>query len=133
MTLHTVKATLEGHKCSCAAGKGMCNHVVALLYQTAHYSSMGNSSVPLPLACTSRPQEWHKPRTQVNISTGIAHFYRINKKSCAKYVFFNALHNLPPTFKGIVSEAVDQLVIKKPKTSGSAGVKSTEYMPYKGL
>ncbi|KAK0136791.1 hypothetical protein N1851_013054 [Merluccius polli] len=57
---------------------------------------MGNSSVPLPLACTSRPQEWHKPRTQ-----------------------------------GIVSEAIDQLVIKKPKTSGSAGVKSTEYMPYK--
>ncbi|KAL2096910.1 hypothetical protein ACEWY4_006117 [Coilia grayii] len=75
----------------------MCNHVVALLYQTAHYSTMGIASVPLPLASTSMPQAWHKPCTQ-----------------------------------GIVPEAIDQLVIKKPKQSGSSGVKSTLYMPYKG-
>ncbi|KAL2097015.1 hypothetical protein ACEWY4_006222 [Coilia grayii] len=98
MTIHTVDAAnLSGYGCSCAAGRGMCNHVVALLYQTAHYSTMGIASVPLPLASTSMPQAWHKPRTQ-----------------------------------GIVPEAIDQLVIKKPKQSGSSGVKSTLYMPYKG-
>ncbi len=29
---------LVNSSCSCVAGSGMCNHLVALLYQTAHYS-----------------------------------------------------------------------------------------------
>ncbi|KAK0136472.1 hypothetical protein N1851_027402 [Merluccius polli] len=38
--------------------------MVALLFQTAHYSTMGFSTVPLPLSCTSQLQTWHRPRTQ---------------------------------------------------------------------
>ncbi|KAJ8368736.1 hypothetical protein SKAU_G00087640 [Synaphobranchus kaupii] len=49
--------------CSCVAGSGVCNHVVALLYQTAHYSECGMSAVPPVLSCTETEQKWHKPRT----------------------------------------------------------------------
>ncbi|XP_049910200.1 uncharacterized protein LOC126396291 [Epinephelus moara] len=52
------------YSCSCVAGKGFCNHVVALLYQTAHYSQLSLPTVPPPLACTSDLQRWHRPRTQ---------------------------------------------------------------------
>lgn len=55
---------LECLSCSCAAGKALCNHVVALLFQTAHFSTMGFKAVPLPLSCTSMLQTWHRPRTQ---------------------------------------------------------------------
>ncbi|CAB1313276.1 unnamed protein product [Coregonus sp. 'balchen'] len=49
--------------CSCVAGCGICNHLVALLYQTAHYSECGMSVVPPVLSCTETEQKWHKPRT----------------------------------------------------------------------
>ncbi|XP_073724349.1 uncharacterized protein [Misgurnus anguillicaudatus] len=52
------------YSCSCVAGKGFCNHIVALLYQTAHYLQLGEKTVPPPLACTSDLQRWHRPRTQ---------------------------------------------------------------------
>ncbi|XDV26074.1 hypothetical protein PO909_029872 [Leuciscus waleckii] len=42
----------------------LCNHVVALLFQTAHYSTMGLKTVPTPLSCTGVIQSWHRPRTQ---------------------------------------------------------------------
>ncbi|KAK6328227.1 hypothetical protein J4Q44_G00002050 [Coregonus suidteri] len=53
--------------CSCVAGCGICNHFVALLYQTAHYSECGMSVVPPVLSCTETEQKWHKPRTMVCI------------------------------------------------------------------
>ncbi|XP_049924428.1 uncharacterized protein LOC126404989 [Epinephelus moara] len=49
--------------CSCVAGSVVCNHLVALLYQTAHYSECGMSVVPPGLSCTETEQKWHKPRT----------------------------------------------------------------------
>ncbi|XP_034037280.1 uncharacterized protein LOC117520085 isoform X2 [Thalassophryne amazonica] len=49
--------------CSCVAGCGICNHLVALLFQTAHYSECGMSVVPPVLSCTETEQKWHKPRT----------------------------------------------------------------------
>ncbi|XP_041951961.1 uncharacterized protein LOC121712059 isoform X2 [Alosa sapidissima] len=49
--------------CSCVAGKVLCNHNVALLYQTAHYSQLHLSAVPPVLSCTETEQRWHKPRT----------------------------------------------------------------------
>ncbi|XP_070406716.1 uncharacterized protein [Nothobranchius furzeri] len=49
--------------CSCVAGIGLCNHLVALLYQTPHYSECGMSAVPPVLSCTETEQKWHKPRT----------------------------------------------------------------------
>ncbi|XP_049334766.1 uncharacterized protein LOC111193945 [Astyanax mexicanus] len=64
VTLEAHNCTLTAHVCSCAAGKGLCNHVVALLFQTAHYVQLNLNAVPLPLACTSELQRWHRPRTQ---------------------------------------------------------------------
>uniref|UniRef100_A0A8C1CNC2 SWIM-type domain-containing protein n=1 Tax=Cyprinus carpio carpio TaxID=630221 RepID=A0A8C1CNC2_CYPCA len=54
---------LVNSSCSCVAGSGMCNHLVALLYQTAHYYESGMSVVPPVLSCTQTEQKWHKPRT----------------------------------------------------------------------
>lgn len=66
MTLEAVgEPALLTHSCSCAAGKGFCNHVTAFLYQTAHYVQLGLEAVPPSLACTSQLQTWHRPRTQV--------------------------------------------------------------------
>ncbi len=54
--------------CSCVAGTALCNHIVALLYQTAHYSQLGISAVPPVRSCTETEQSWHKPRTMVSLS-----------------------------------------------------------------
>ncbi|XP_059366474.1 uncharacterized protein LOC132105410 [Carassius carassius] len=64
ISLDVESANLKAFACSCAAGKGFCNHTVAILYQTAHYSQLGLQAVPPPLACTSGLQRWHRPRTQ---------------------------------------------------------------------
>ncbi|XP_034007127.1 uncharacterized protein LOC117499009 [Trematomus bernacchii] len=50
-------------KCSCVAGTALCNHNVALLFQTAHYSTLNLAAVPPVLSCTETEQRWHKPRT----------------------------------------------------------------------
>ncbi|XP_051951627.1 uncharacterized protein LOC127621880 [Xyrauchen texanus] len=50
-------------ECSCVAGRALCNHNVALLYQTAHYSQLNITAVPPVLSCTESEQRWHKPRT----------------------------------------------------------------------
>ncbi|XP_041913151.1 uncharacterized protein LOC121678037 isoform X1 [Alosa sapidissima] len=62
VALHAVgtPVVLRGFSCSCVAGQALCNHVVALLFQTA----MGFKTVPPPLSCTSMLQTWHRPRTQ---------------------------------------------------------------------
>ncbi|KAK0131248.1 hypothetical protein N1851_034070 [Merluccius polli] len=53
-------------ECSCVAGTALCNHNVALLYQTAHYSTLNLKAVPPVLSCTETEQQWHKPRTMVD-------------------------------------------------------------------
>ena len=47
--------------CSCAAGKGLCHHVIGLLYSLCHYQMLGLKSVPPIVSKTSRPQTWHVP------------------------------------------------------------------------
>ncbi|KAL6479281.1 hypothetical protein MHYP_G00127140 [Metynnis hypsauchen] len=66
ITFHATQVPAEVLKrsCTCVAGKAFCNHLIALLYQSTHYSTMGFKTVPLPVACTSTLQTWHKPRTQ---------------------------------------------------------------------
>ncbi|KAK7151608.1 hypothetical protein R3I94_008063 [Phoxinus phoxinus] len=54
---------LTHSKCLCVTGTALCNHTVALLFQTAHYSQLNLSVVPPVLSCTEREQSWHKPRT----------------------------------------------------------------------
>ncbi|XP_037535870.1 uncharacterized protein LOC119412904 isoform X1 [Nematolebias whitei] len=51
------------HSCTCVAGAALCNHCVALLFQSAHYSELKLSVVPPVLSCTEGEQQWHKPRT----------------------------------------------------------------------
>lgn len=53
--------------CSCVAGKALCNHSVALLFQSAHYSQLNLQVVPPILSCTEGEQQWHKPRTMVSL------------------------------------------------------------------
>ncbi|XP_024153665.1 uncharacterized protein LOC112162181 isoform X2 [Oryzias melastigma] len=97
ISLGAEKANLSAFSCSCVAGKGFCNHVVALLYQTAHYSQLRLPAVPPALACTSDLQRWHRPRTQ-----------------------------------GIHPEPAASLVVRKPKTVGKSGLRSTLYRAYTG-
>ena len=49
------------HSCSCTAGKGFCQHVIAVLYQASHYKMLGMKSVPPIVSKTSAPQQWHVP------------------------------------------------------------------------
>ncbi|CAM4607876.1 unnamed protein product [Leuciscus chuanchicus] len=51
------------HSCTCVAGAALCNHCVALLFQSAHYSELNVPVVPPVLSCTEGEQQWHKPRT----------------------------------------------------------------------
>ncbi|XP_038131787.1 uncharacterized protein LOC119777080 [Cyprinodon tularosa] len=48
--------------CSCKAGKALCNHCVALLFQCAHYSQLKLQVVPPMMSCTEGEQQWQKPR-----------------------------------------------------------------------
>ncbi|KAF7641138.1 hypothetical protein LDENG_00292300 [Lucifuga dentata] len=54
---------LQSCYCTCVAGAALCNHVAALLYQTAHYSQLRMTAVPPVHSCTETEQRWHKPRT----------------------------------------------------------------------
>jgi len=54
---------LRAH-CSCKAGSGgHCNHVFALLLQLNDFSCSGLSEIPVSLTCTSKPKQWHIPRS----------------------------------------------------------------------
>ncbi|XP_062387274.1 uncharacterized protein LOC134076306 [Sardina pilchardus] len=54
---------MESCSCTCVAGTALCNHVAALMYQTAHYSQLELKAVPPVHSCTETEQRWHKPRT----------------------------------------------------------------------
>ncbi|XP_030271599.1 uncharacterized protein LOC115580976 [Sparus aurata] len=54
---------MAANHCSCVAGTALCNHTVALLFQTAHYSELKMQVVPPVHSCTEAEQQWHKPRT----------------------------------------------------------------------
>ena len=47
--------------CSCTAGNGFCQHVIALLFQIVHYKTLGLSTVPPLVSKTSVSQQWHIP------------------------------------------------------------------------
>ena len=67
---------LQSCQCTCVAGTALCNHVAALLYQTAHFCQLRINSVPPTHSCTDTEQKWHKPRTMVtNVSNGVLWLY----------------------------------------------------------
>ena len=73
-----------------AAGIALCNHLVALLFQTAHYTTMGLTTVPPPLSCARVLQSWQRPRTQVSFEVTIivhivmenTHLASLSQKFC---------------------------------------------------
>ena len=52
---------LNDKSCSCIAGKGICNHIVAMLYTIAHFKAAGHKGVPPVITYTSLTQKWHVP------------------------------------------------------------------------
>lgn len=57
VALHKDTGGVESGLCSCRAGlRGFCKHTIALLCYIAHQVESGANK-----ACTSKPQEWHKP------------------------------------------------------------------------
>ncbi|XP_051532625.1 uncharacterized protein LOC127428336 isoform X2 [Myxocyprinus asiaticus] len=67
------KKEKSAEKGDCSSGFGpchsriksvlVCNHIFALLFQTAHYSELDVQVVPPVHSCTETEQQWHKPRT----------------------------------------------------------------------
>ena len=47
---------VESFVCSCAAGQGLCHHVIGFMYTLAHYQMLGLKSVPPVVSKTSKPQ-----------------------------------------------------------------------------
>ncbi|KAM9443424.1 uncharacterized protein ACWYII_014986 [Salvelinus alpinus] len=60
---HSVPVIVVQSHCPCVAGSALCNRLVALLYQTAHYSQLNIPAAPPVHSCTDTEQRWHKPRT----------------------------------------------------------------------
>lgn len=60
-----VENTTELKSFTWMGAAGLRNHIVALLYQTAHYSAMGTKAVPIQVTFTSKPQTWHRLHTKV--------------------------------------------------------------------
>ncbi|RXN13324.1 hypothetical protein ROHU_029083 [Labeo rohita] len=60
----TVPVKLTNTSCTCTAGKALCNHLVAMFFQMAHFSMMQMQTVPPTMASTSMLQTWYSPRTQ---------------------------------------------------------------------
>ena len=59
----SIPEELAHHSCTCAAGSVLCNHCVALLFQSAPYSQLDIPVFPPVLSCMGSEQQWHKPRT----------------------------------------------------------------------
>lgn len=50
------EVALESFMSSCAAGQGLCHHVIGLMYTLAHYKMLALKSVPPFVSKTSKPQ-----------------------------------------------------------------------------
>ena len=56
-----------GAQCNCKAGAGgCCKHVAALLYNILDYIELGLNEIPSDKICTEQPQQWHKPKNNVD-------------------------------------------------------------------
>lgn len=53
---HEAPPSVSSFECSCAAGQGLCQHVIGLMYTLAHYQMLGLKNVPPVISKTSKPQ-----------------------------------------------------------------------------
>ena len=81
VSLSTDPLKLEAWQCSCKAGKGFCQHVIALLYQTAQYKKKGFKVVPVELSKTSTTQKWGVPKRTEGFSARPLHEVALHKVS----------------------------------------------------
>ena len=47
---------IESFTCTCAVGKGLCQHTTGLLYSMSHFQLLGLKSIPPIISKTSLPQ-----------------------------------------------------------------------------
>ena len=78
------KVVLELFACSCAAGQGLCHHVIGSMYTLAHYQMLGLKSVPPVVSKTSKPQ--------VNFSIKLLKEYKLPVPFLAFYGLTPGLH-----------------------------------------
>jgi hypothetical protein len=60
---------INSHSCECKAGTEKCSHLVALLYNVAHFKKLGLHAVPPILSKTSEPQTWNVPSRALGLHT----------------------------------------------------------------
>eukprot|EP00063_Salmo_salar_P012235 XP_013987070.1 PREDICTED: uncharacterized protein LOC106565025 isoform X1 [Salmo salar] len=97
---HSVPVIVVQSHCSCVAGSALCNHLVALLYQTAHYSQLNIPAAPPIHSCTDTEQFWHKLRT-LGVKPGPVDGMEFHKRtnSCADGIrssLYKALNGYMP-------------------------------------
>ena len=78
------EVALESFACSCAAGQGLCHHVIGLMYTLAHYQLLGMKSVPSIVSKTFKPQ--------VNFSIKLLKKYKLPVPFSIFYRLTSGLH-----------------------------------------
>ncbi|KAI4874701.1 hypothetical protein NFI96_014081, partial [Prochilodus magdalenae] len=96
-------------KCSCVAGTALCNHNVALLYQTAHYSHLNLAAVPPVLTCTETEQRWHKPKI-MGVKPGRVSDMVVMSTKPKQRTFANGVRST--LYKAVRGELPDPVVLK---------------------
>ncbi|CDQ86837.1 unnamed protein product [Oncorhynchus mykiss] len=105
---HSIPVIVVQSHCSCVAGSALCNHLVALLYQTAHYSQLNIPAAPPVHSCTDTEQCWHKPRT-LGVKPGPVDEieFRKSTNSCADGIrssLYKALNGYMPDMDLLASQ-----------------------------
>ena len=112
-------------KCSCPAGiSGYCNHVMALLYETAEYSLNQLTEVPQEKTCTSVLRKWGVPGNKEVVKESVMRTTLISsnqKKGIPSTLYdarlsFNQIKNAPSMLK------LKSQILKTDKNIGFAHV-----------
>ncbi|KAK0133932.1 hypothetical protein N1851_030514 [Merluccius polli] len=94
------------------AGSVLCNHCVALLYQSAHYPQVKIPVVPPVLRCTEGEQQWHKPRT-LGVKPGRVEKMAVMSAKPKQRTMAEGVRST--SNKGISGELLDMSVLKVPE------------------
>ena len=82
--------------CSCSARKALCNHIVALLCLTAHYSTVGFKTVGCHAPAHCRPGTGLRHRSDINICytwcCWTSSSYWLLSINCLSLLYYRELH-----------------------------------------
>jgi len=82
---------ISAFQCSCAAGQGLCQHLVGLLYTLSHYQMIGMKSVPPIISKTSKPQVRNVQQFCIQLTHFIIKFYMFSCSQTTVAQFVNLL------------------------------------------